>query len=313
MNHKGVAVIGLAGQSAFLSCPHFPQPGETVSCSELFYELGGKGYNQAIACARMQIPTAFIGAVGKDMWADACEQALLCEGIDPYLIPKNQPTTFAMISRVPGGENTVQVYPGAARAMSAQDLQRPEVISRLENASWLVVQNELSEDLLYASCCLAKSMGLKILLNPAPAGHISNSVLSLCDLITPNYGEACAMAQLNGTQAPSWEQLAAAFREKGFPNAVITLGSQGCVIVSEEITEKLPAFKIAEVTDTTGAGDTFTGTLAAMLSRQLPLKTAAQIACIAAGNSVTKAGAVAAIPTLQQIHSSIHHLLGDFE
>ena len=95
MTRSGVAVIGLGGQSAFFRVPHFPMPGETVSCTHLFYELGGKGYNQAVACARMGVPTSFIGAVGTDPWATDCRKALEAEGISICMIPKNSPTAFA--------------------------------------------------------------------------------------------------------------------------------------------------------------------------------------------------------------------------
>ena len=306
MDRNGVAVIGLAGQSAFLSESRFPVPGETVSCSELFYELGGKGYNQAIACARMQVPTAFIGAMGNDMWADACFQELNTEGITTCLIPKQMPSAFAVITRIPDGENTVQVFPGAAKQLEPKDLHRPEVQKILQCSKWLLLQNELNTSVLVEACAIAKEFNLKVILNPAPAGDIPRCVLDTSILITPNYGEACALVGIAEAEKPDPMLLAEALRQQHLPDAVITLGGDGCMIVTSEEILKIPAFSYGKVTDTTGAGDTFNGVLTAMLSRNLSLELSARYAAVAAGIGVARPGAAGSIPYGNEIEQNIH-------
>ncbi len=296
-----ICVIGLAGQSAFLAAEHFPAPGETVSCTSLFFELGGKGYNQAVACARMGAATTFIGAVGRDAYGEACREALAAEGITPCLISKDQPTAFACIATDNRGENTVEVFPGAAKALSPEDLRSKPVMEQLRCCDWLLLQNELSADCLREACRIGRELGIRVLLNPAPAQDLPADVCRQCDWITPNYGEAKHLAGFSAESTPSAEELAEAFRRQGMTHAVITLGKDGALILDGSECHKIPSYRCGDAVDTTGAGDTFHGALAAFLAMGHEIVSAARFGAVAAGIGVTRHGAVGSIPRRTQV------------
>lgn len=296
-----IGVIGLGGQSAFLSTPHFPAPGETVSCSNLFFELGGKGYNQAVACARMGVSTVFIGAVGKDDNGKACKRELLREGITPCLIEKEIPTAFAVINTDAEGENTVCVYPGAAKELTPEDLRQASVMEQLRTCTCLLLQNELTAACLEEACRIGKELGIPVILNPAPAMQLNWSMLKKCRLITPNYGEAVQLAGLSDQDEPDGQTLVQVFRRKGISQAVITMGAQGAILMDGDTVRRIPAFSLDTPVDTTGAGDTFNGYLAGALALGMTLYEASCMATVASGISVTRRGAVAGIPAREEV------------
>ena len=301
MKKGKVAVIGLAGQSVFLKEDHFPVPGETVSCSGLFFEPGGKGYNQAIACARMGVETVFIGAVGDDGHAEVCRLGLEQEGIKVCFVKKQTPTAFAVITTIPDGENTVQVSGGASRCLTEADLREEAVMRELRECDYLLLQNELSSECLQAAVRLAKELGILVVLNPAPAESVSRDLFSECELLTPNYGEAKTLAGFLQEEEPSGRELAEIFRCYRAKKVVITMGRKGAFIIDEKGERLISAFSCGTALDTTGAGDTFNGTLTAALAMDQGLEEAVRMAVVAAGISVTRRGAAGSIPTRAEV------------
>ncbi len=307
MKNGKVAVIGLAGQSAFMTAQHFPEPGETVSCGSLFFEPGGKGYNQAIACARMGVKTVFVGAVGDDANGEACRRGLEKEGIITRLVKKKESTAFAVITTVPDGENTVQVFSGASKGLEETDLYEESIQKELTDCDYLLIQNELSEDCLRACLKLAGKMNIPVILNPAPAKNIAVELLGECELVTPNYGEAKHLAGFLENEQPSEPELVEALRKYRVKRAIITMGGKGSLLMDEQGYKRIPAFSIGKAIDTTGAGDTFNGTLAAALALENRLETAVRLAAVAAGISVTRRGAAGSIPTKTEVMSYDQH------
>jgi len=301
MKKPKIGVVGLGGQSAFLSTDHFPVPGETVSCRELFFELGGKGYNQAVACARMGVDTVFIGAVGKDDNGKACEKDLIRQGVIPCLIEKELPTAYAVIMTDSSGENTVSVFPGAAKSLAPEDLRSDKVMTQLRECSYLLLQNELSTDCLLEACKIGQALGIPVIFNPAPAENIPPEIMPYCSLITPNYGEAKHLTGFLENEQPAGEKLAECLQEQGVLDAVITMGGQGALVMEQGKIQRIPAFSCGQAVDTTGAGDTFNGFLTAALSMGEDLCDAARLAAVAAGISVTRHGAAGSIPTKAEV------------
>lgn len=300
-----VAVIGLAGQSAFMTADHFPAPGETIPCSSLFFELGGKGYNQAIACARMGAETIFIGAVGDDANGAECKAALEKEGITACLIKKNVPTAYAVITTRADSENTVSVYSGAAKSLNGEDLQREEIRREIADCDYLLLQNELSVECLEASFALAGELHIPVIFNPAPADHIPAKLFNECEVITPNYGEAKVIAGFAESEEPSDHDFLEVLRKLGVKKAVITMGRKGALLIDGENVSQIPAVSCGIAIDTTGAGDTFNGVLTAALALGKCLEEAAGLAAIAAGISVTRRGAAGSIPSSDEIKKYI--------
>lgn len=296
-----IGVIGLGGQSAFLSVHRFPAPGETVSCEGLFFEPGGKGYNQAIACARMGVETVFIGAVGKDDNANACREDLIRQDVIPCLIEKDIPTAYAVIMTDSSGENTVSVFPGGAKALRPEDLHSEAVYAQLKKCTCLLLQNELETACLLEACRIGQVLKIPVIFNPAPAGNIPREALLSSALITPNYGEAKHLTGFSEEAQPTGRELAERLQKQGIENAVITLGGRGALVMEQGEIFEIPAFSCGQAVDTTGAGDTFNGFLTAALALKKNLQEGAKIAAVAAGISVTRHGAAGSIPQKEEV------------
>ena len=301
MKKPKIGVIGLGGQSAFLSTDHFPAPGETISCKGLFFEPGGKGYNQAIAAARMGVATVFIGAVGRDDNGKACEQELIQQGVIPCLVAKDVPTAYAVIMTDSSGENTVSVFPGAAKALTPEDLRTESVMAQLRECTYLLLQNELSASCLLEACKIGQELNVPVILNPAPAENLPLEALQSSSLITPNYGEAKHLTGFATEEAPTARQIADRFAGMGIYRGVITMGSRGAAVIDEGKITQIPPYCHGQAVDTTGAGDTFNGVLTAMLATGKGMVEAASLAAVAAGISVTRRGAAGSIPTKAEI------------
>lgn len=304
MKRPRIGVIGLGGQSAFLSAERLPSPGQTVSCNDLFFELGGKGYNQAIACARMGVDTVFVGAVGNDAYGEACAAELRENGITACLVKKNVPTAFATITTAQNAENTVAVFPGAAKALTPEDLRTPYVMDELKQCTCLLLQNEIARPCLEEACRIGKELGIPVYLNPAPAEGLSWDILKKCQLITPNYGEALQLAEFTAKDILDGETLAKIFKKKGIARAVITMGAQGALLMEQDEVKMIPSFSFEVSVDTTGAGDTFNGYLVGGLASGMSLYEAACLATVAAGISVTRHGAAGSIPFIAEVNSN---------
>lgn len=305
MKKGNVMVIGLTGQSAFLSTRYFPNPGETITCDGLFFEPGGKGHNQAVACARTGAETMFVSAIGRDGNGEVCRRVLEQDGVQTYFVEKEVPTAYAVITTASDGENVVEVYGGAAKALQAEELDRKVIREHILKSDYLLLQNELSGECLEKAIDMAVEVSVPVILNPAPAQNLDIGILSKCWMITPNYKEAAMLAGFDSKEEPSLEELAAFFRKNKIENTVITLGGQGVLLITDSLCEKIPAFSAGTVVDTTGAGDTFNGVLAGVLAMDVPLEQAVRTAVIAAGISVTRRGAVGSIPAKAELQEYI--------
>ena len=264
-----IACVGLVGKSVFLRVPRFHAGEETVHASDMFDEPGGKGFNQAVAAARAGARVSFLGAVGSDGYSLAAQAFLEKENIKPFLVRKQGRTAYAVIITDAEGRNRVTVCPGAE--LDAADAE--SFAQEIAGADILLLNNEVPDAVNIFCSDVAKRYGTRIIMNPAPRRSIPETLKKQVFMFTPNEYEA--------------EEL------EGLHNCVITLGSRGCLIRCTN--ELIPAEDVTAV-DTTGAGDTFTGVLAAMLGKGETLSDAAKTASRAAAITVTRPGAASAIP-----------------
>ena len=264
-----IAVIGLTGTSVFMRVPRFHKGGETIHAEALHIEYGGKGFNQAVAAARWEAEVSFLTAVGA---ADATpvRDALAAEGIEAAVIAKPAPSAYAAILTDPSGETRVTVFPGARLVPDDVDAFAPQIAE----ADILLLTNEVDETVNLRAAEIAAAHGTRIILNPAPARPLQPTLKRLVWLATPNAFETEGLEDI--------------------PEAVVTLGAEGCRIRSTG--RHIPACSFGPVLDTTGAGDTFSGVLAACLARDLSLEEAAIEANAAAARSVTVRHVLPAIP-----------------
>lgn len=298
--NASVIVIGLYGQSALYAVRRLPQPGESVMSTALRFEPGGKGYNQALSAQRMGCATKFVTAVGEDAFGACAPERMKQDGlIDPclFVIPGTN-TAFASVLVDAQGENVVIVDRGACLAMTGAMLHTLE--DSFVAASVLLVQCELPLEVLDEATAMAKKHGVLVILNPAPAADIPKPILERVDLLTPNWTEAHQLCRLPVQEDRAPAELAAMLREQGCPNVIITMGSRGAYLQEGQKGHFQPSFHVA-AKDTTGAGDTFNGALAAELSNGSALTDALRVASAASAISVSRRGVLNAIPTKEEV------------
>ena len=277
-----ISVIGICGQSVFMSVDHFHEKGETLSAEGIFEEIGGKGINQAVAAAKMGASVSFLAAVGDDNYGRECLNLAENFNIKPYLIEKegkNTPLAFILTDK--NGENRVTVHKSAELISDDVELFREEIIS----SDILLLQNEVPDDVNKKAIEIAADNGVKVILNPAPARKIDGETASKIFVVIPN------------------EQESEFINTEKFKNCIVTLGGEGCLINGET---KIPTRKVIPV-DTTGAGDTFCGALAVCIAEGMTLKKAAEYAVCASGLSVTKKYVIDSIPTREQVERIMNH------
>lgn len=268
-----IAVVGLVGNSIFMSVPAFHKGGETVVATDLHTEWGGKGFNQALAAAAQGAEVGFLGAVfERDVEAVSAFAAE--RGVSTTLAAKKMPSPLAVIMTDEEGQNRVTVYQGAALCECDVAL----FAEKIAEADVLLLSNEVPESVNAAAARLAKANGTRVILNPAPYRALGAEFLEMVDLFTPNEFEVKGLESL--------------------PNVLVTLGARGCLC--RESGREIPAISVGKVVDTTGAGDAFNGVLAVYLAMGYEIEKAASLANIAAGLKVTKRFVADAVPTGEQ-------------
>ncbi len=269
-----ISVIGIAGNSTFMYTDHFHANGETAVADSVYCEIGGKGINQAVAAARFGAEVSFLCAVGNDADGEKCAECCRDNGIKGVFVKKNIPTALAFILTDHHGENRVTVYRGAELEEKDVSLFEEEIAS----SDILLLQNEVPEEVNIRASEIAVKNGVRVILNPAPARSISKALAKNVWLVTPNEQES---------------ELIAPDR---FENTVVTLGKKGCLINGNI---EVPATPDRPV-DTTGAGDTFNGTLAVCLAEGKSLEESCRYGNAASGISVTRKYVLNSIPTREE-------------
>jgi len=283
---------------------HFHVPGETVHARGLYAEPGGKGYNQAVAAARLGAEVTFLGCIGDDADGRGCMEFLQKEGITPIpQIHRTIPSAYACILTDKEGENRVTVFSGAAQHLTAEFVYAQESV--IAGSDLLLLNNEYPQACNEAALALAQKHGVKVVYNPAPAREVTPAFLAGCDLITPNLSET---AVLIGETVSDLAELAESFRQRGISNAVVTLGGDGAAIFANGEALQIPACKTKAV-DTTGAGDTFTAALSVALLEGKSLTEGAIWAANAAAISVSRQYVMPGLPTRTMLEAAFTELV----
>ena len=274
-----VVVVGSANLDLVATLDHLPKPGETIVALDYAEHAGGKGVNQAVACARMGARTAFVGCVGNDDAGIFLRGVLENEGIDTTMLRVvDMPTGRAFINVDSRGENEIVVVSGANTQVGVA--QNPLV---LPTSRVLLMQLEIPLATVSAALTLARRSGTLTVLNPAPYKSLTEDVLSLVDVIVPNETESAACGGTN------------ALLKAGVATVVTTLGEKGAVINTASSETSIAPHKVVAV-DTVGAGDAFIGALSAELARGAAISDAASVGAVAGALATTVHGAVPSLP-----------------
>jgi len=292
-----VVVVGSINVDLVVATQRLPRPGETVLGGEFARHLGGKGANQAVAAARAGAAVTFIGAVGRDADGGESVAALQAEGIDVSRIRRvEQRTGVALIAVAPDGENQIVVAPGANALVSADDASLPNLEA---GDGVLLACLEVPMAAVIAAVAAARRIGLQPVVNPAPARELPPGVLAAGPILTPNEEELLALTgEADAEAAVAW------LLDAGARAVIVTLGAAGALLAEGSRRLRLPG-QAADVVDATGAGDAFSGVLAAWLAHGHPLEVATEAANFAAGVSVTRAGARGGLPSRVAIEAAL--------
>ena len=303
-----VAVVGSLNMDLVARVPQLPVPGQTLAGSGFAQVPGGKGGNQAVAAARLGAAVAMIGRVGSDANGASLRAGLEEEGIDCHAIATSDgtPTGVALILVDDAGRNEIVIIAGCNGEVSPSDIAAHEPV--LRDADVVVCQLETPAATVEAALAAARRLGKTVILNPAPAvGPLPAHWLPWVDYLIPNEVEAAALTGLPVGSPDEAAAAAQALRGQGARNVLITLGAAGVLAALDTgtgHTRHYPAPQVKAI-DTTAAGDTFIGALAAQLAHGIPFESAMRFAQQAAAISVTRAGAQPSIPTHSEVTSAL--------
>jgi len=299
MNSK-VLVIGSSNTDMVLKVPRIPAPGETILGSEFFVIPGGKGANQAVAASRTGAQVTFMACVADDAFGLQAIENYRKDGINTNYIKVQTGTHsgVALINVSADGENSISVAPGANSSLRPEDIHA--FSEAFMGARMVLVQLETPMETIEAAAQLARSMGIPLILNPAPAAKLSDELLKKISIITPNETEAALLTGREEASVNEIPMMAAELFNKGIETVLITLGSKGIFLKNKNFEGFIVGYQVKAV-DTTAAGDVFNGALAAALASEKPIREAIDFAQKAAAISVTRMGAQPSAPNYKEI------------
>lgn len=295
-----IVVVGSINMDLVNRVSRHAAPGETIHSMETSYSPGGKGANQAVAAARAGASVTILGAVGNDVFGKELQLSLSRYGVSTdWVMEKNGSSGLAFITVDSKGENNIIVSSGANGKLQVNDIE--SAASLVERADILLVQNEIPWYATLFAMKMAHQRGTKVFFNPAPAFQVPTEVFPLINLMILNEIEARIITGFPVETAKDAELATQHLITQGVEAVVVTLGSHGSVYCRRDGREIVtPAFAVQPL-DTTAAGDTFVGALAAFYNEATSVETALRFASAAAAIGVTRSGAQMSIPIRREI------------
>ena len=302
-----ICVIGSANVDHTLALPRLPCPGETVSGGTLLTNLGGKGANQAVAARKLGAEVRMLGAVGEDGPGREIRERLDAAGIDVtgIVAVPDAATGTALIFVDAEGRNQIGVAPGANHCLTVEMLRPYE--GAIAWADVVVCQLETPLPVVRWALEEAHRHGVRAILNPAPVRELPDDLLGLVAYLTPNAGEAAALAGIPIGDTDSAVGAGRRLLERGAATVIVTLGGEGALVCRRDRIVHFPAFKVA-VVDTTAAGDAFTGALAVGLAAGGTLDEAVPLAAATAALTCTRRGAQDSLPERADVERFLRSL-----
>lgn len=293
-----IIVVGSANMDMVMQTNRIPEIGETITGNGFFLSAGGKGANQAVACAKMGVDTWLMAKVGDDIFGSSMVDSLQGYGVNTdYLAVEPKINTGVAAITVHQGNNCIILDGGANNKVTPEYIQSYK--EELLSASAVMLQLEIPLETVYEVIRLLKGK-VPVFLNPAPAAPLDESVLNGIDYFTPNEIEVRTYTNVEVRNTEDAFAALDILREKGIRYPLITLGEKGIVYFNGTENVYKEGRKVKAI-DTTAAGDTFSGTLVAMIVSGKSMDEAVDIAQHASSISVTRLGAQNAIPTLSEV------------
>ncbi|CAH5730423.1 MULTISPECIES: ribokinase [Enterobacterales] len=295
-----LVVLGSINADHILNLETFPTPGETVTGNQYQVAFGGKGANQAVAAGRSGANIAFIACTGDDDTGERVRKQLASDNIDvaPVSVVEGESTGVALIFVNAEGENVIGIHAGANAALTTERVEAQRAI--ISGADALLMQLESPVESVLAAAKIAHENHTTVVLNPAPARVLSDELLALVDIITPNETEAEKLTGIRVENDDDAARAAGALHDKGIGTVIITLGSRGVWVSANGEGRRVPGFKVKAI-DTIAAGDTFNGALVTALLEGRAMDEAIRFAHAAAAIAVTRKGAQPSVPWRKEI------------
>ena len=295
-----IVVAGSMNYDIILKVKRMPREGETMTCESASTAAGGKGANQAVQAAKLGVKTFMVGAVGNDNMGTFLLDEAVKYGLDVSHVKRSSVSTgMGCIHALEDGRVFATINRGANYDITTEDIDGADDLFR--QSKILIIQNEIPREVNLYAAEKAKSYGLKVLYNAAPAIPDDRSVLAKADVVIVNEGEASDYlgVKINTVEDASREGLKAGSEMGNI--WVITMGSQGSVICAEGKSETVKPYHVDAI-ETTGAGDSYIGGLGYALINGMDIFTAAKFATKCSAVTVCGIGAQSSMPTLNQIH-----------
>ncbi|MBG9813639.1 hypothetical protein ABD68_19290 [Bacillus endophyticus] len=300
MESKNIVVIGSLNFDIIVKQQRMPKKGETFIADELIQGPGGKGANQAAQCAKLGLPTIMIGKVGDDRFGNALLGSLTAVGVNTSYIKKLGSTGMGIVHVMPDGDYYSTIVKGANDLITVEDID--EVSHVLEASSFIVLQQEIPDEVIEYVISKYKHTNGKIVLNNAPARVIKENILKCVDILVVNETEASFMVGKSIKSVSDAIDMGKEMLPLTGGMIVITLGKEGSVVITPSYSEFFPAENVLAV-DATGAGDSFIGALIYALSGDLPIDECMKFATHVSAITVTKEGGQHSFPTQEDIES----------
>lgn len=300
-NRKPIVVVGSINTDLVTITQRMPLAGETVLGSGFKINPGGKGANQAVAVARLGYPVRMIGRVGSDSLGHDARAHLNHAGVDTELVATSDgPSGVAVICVTATGDNSIIVTPGANGTLTPAHIEQH--YAEIRDAGAVLTQLEIPLETVEYVAEICSRKGVPLILDPAPAAALPDSLFKHVAWLTPNLTEAGFYAN-DGAGRTKFEPHGAVryLQQKGARGVVLKLGEKGVVVGDgDSEIETLPAFDVKAI-DTTAAGDAFNGGFAVGLMRGMSVVESVRLASAVAGISVTRHGAQTSMPTLKEV------------
>lgn len=299
-----ILVVGSLNLDFVINVEHMPVAGETILGDAVALIPGGKGANQAYAVGKLGGVCKMIGAVGEDHYGELLIRNLQSVEVNTQGINvlENKPTGNAFITVNREGDNNIIVVPGANGCLTKAMIDTH--MELLKVCSTVILQLEIPLEVVTYVIQLAKELGKRIILDPAPARRdFPEGFFKGIDIVKPNETE---LQMLIGRKLSGTEEMIDGAKElilSGVKTVIVTLGGEGCLLVNSEGHQYFPARKVT-VVDTTAAGDSFTAALAVALEKGSSYEEAITFANKVSGMVVTKKGAQTSIPSIQEVENS---------
>jgi ribokinase len=300
-----ITVIGSLNMDFVVQVEHLPMPGETVLGSGFTMALGGKGANQACAVGKLGGDVRVVGRVGDDVFGEQLCMGLAAAGVDTRNIftTAGVQSGVALIFVQDGGQNQIVVAPGANALLTPDDVSKA-----LEQGTggFVLLQLEVPLAAVEAAAAHARRAGARVILDPAPAQPLPDTLLAAVDILTPNESEARMLLGHDGGTLSLAEahDVARAIRAHGARTVILKLGAQGAFLDEGHGGQHFPGVPVDAV-DATAAGDVFNAGLAVALSEGRSIDDAIRFANTAAAISVTRLGAQTSVPTRAEAEAAL--------